>query len=196
MRASLTSREDTAALAAGLAEILTAGDVLILTGDLGAGKTTFTQALGRALGIRGRVSSPTFVIAREHPSRTGGPGLVHVDAYRLKSADEFDDLGLVDSLASSVTVVEWGRGVAEDLGDHLDVEILRAGEDPALAPADQPEAGSAAREPADALDEDELDDERRTVVLTPAGPSWEDRRGALGALVDRFAPPAREGADA
>ncbi|WP_295013230.1 tRNA (adenosine(37)-N6)-threonylcarbamoyltransferase complex ATPase subunit type 1 TsaE [uncultured Microbacterium sp.] len=94
---------------------LGAGDVLILTGPLGAGKTTFTRGLAEGLGVRGPVQSPTFVIARTHPSLVGRAPLVHVDAYRLGSAAELDDLD-VDVLGS-VVVVEWGRGLAEDLAD-------------------------------------------------------------------------------
>ena len=94
---------------------LVAGDVLILTGALGAGKTTFTRGLAEGLGVRGPVQSPTFVIARTHPSLIGGAPLVHVDAYRLGSAAELDDLDV--DVPGSVVVVEWGRGMAEELAD-------------------------------------------------------------------------------
>lgn len=104
--------------------VLSAGDVVILTGPLGAGKTTFTRGLGEALGVRGPVQSPTFVIARTHPSLVGGPALVHMDAYRLGSAAEVDDLDI--DVARSVVVVEWGRGMAEELADEWwDIEIER-----------------------------------------------------------------------
>ena len=83
---------------------------MVLSGELGAGKTTFTQGLGAGLGVRGDVTSPTFVIARVHPSLSGGPALVHVDAYRLGGIDELDDLDLDASLDEAVTVVEWGEG--------------------------------------------------------------------------------------
>ncbi len=103
---------------------LAAGDLLILTGPLGAGKTTFTRGLAEGLGVRGPVQSPTFVIARTHPSLVGGAPLVHVDAYRLGSAAELDDLGI--DAARSVVVVEWGRGLAEDLADAWwDIELER-----------------------------------------------------------------------
>src|SRR4029453_11950915 len=98
--------------------VLRAGDVLILSGDLGAGKTTLTQGIGRGLQVRGDITSPTFVIARVHPSLVDGPPLVHVDAYRLGGIDELDDLDLDTSLADAVTVVEWGHGVAEGLADE------------------------------------------------------------------------------
>jgi tRNA threonylcarbamoyladenosine biosynthesis protein TsaE len=106
---------------------LAAGDLVVLTGELGAGKTTFTQGLGTGLRVRGDVTSPTFVIARVHPSLVGGPDLVHVDAYRLGGLDELDDLDLDASLEDAVTVVEWGAGLAEGLAEsRLDVVIERA----------------------------------------------------------------------
>lgn len=106
---------------------LRAGDLVILSGELGAGKTTFTQGLGEGLGVRGGVTSPTFVIARVHPSLVGGPELVHVDAYRLGGEAELDDLDLDTSFDEAVTVVEWGEGLAEQLADRwLEVHIARA----------------------------------------------------------------------
>ena len=120
------SAADTEALGRRLARVLQAGDVLVLSGDLGAGKTTLTRGLGQGLGIRGPVTSPTFVIAREHPSLTGGPALVHVDAYRLGGVAELEDLDLQTSLDSAVTVVEWGEGLAEGLAaDRLEVRLQR-----------------------------------------------------------------------
>ncbi|MDR7251709.1 tRNA threonylcarbamoyladenosine biosynthesis protein TsaE [Nocardioides sp. BE266] len=105
---------------------LVAGDLVVLTGELGAGKTTFTQGLGEGMQVRGGVTSPTFVIARVHPSLVEGPDLVHVDAYRLGGLDELDDLDLDTSLDSAVTVVEWGAGLAEGLAEaRLEVVIER-----------------------------------------------------------------------
>lgn len=105
-----------------LGRALEAGDVVVLTGELGAGKTTLTRGIGEGLGIRGPVQSPTFVLARTHPSLIGGPPLVHVDAYRLGSAAELDDLDI--DVANSVVIVEWGRGMAEHLADRWwEVEI-------------------------------------------------------------------------
>lgn len=112
-------------LGADVAALLRAGDVVVLDGPLGAGKTTFTQGIGRALRVRGAVTSPTFVIARTHP----GPGaaLVHVDAYRLADEVEVEDLDLDADLEGSVTVVEWGTGKVEGLApDRLEVRIRRA----------------------------------------------------------------------
>ena len=110
-----------------LAGLLRPGDLVIATGDLGAGKTTLTQGIGRGLGTVGRVISPTFVLSRIHPSTTGRPRLVHVDAYRLSGPAELEDLDLDATVADSVTVVEWGRGVAEGLAaDRLEVEIWRS----------------------------------------------------------------------
>jgi tRNA threonylcarbamoyladenosine biosynthesis protein TsaE len=113
-------------LGARVGSSLVAGDLVVLTGELGAGKTTFTQGLGEGLGVRGGVTSPTFVIARVHPALGDGPDLVHVDAYRLGGLDELDDLDLDTSLDSAVTVVEWGAGLAEGLADsRLEVVIER-----------------------------------------------------------------------
>ena len=110
-----------------LGRSLHAGDLVVLTGELGAGKTTLTQGIGIGLGVRGGVTSPTFVIARVHPSLVDGPDLVHVDAYRLGGIDELDDLDLDTSLEGAVTVVEWGEGLAEGLADsRLEVTITRA----------------------------------------------------------------------
>ncbi len=107
-----------------LAALLRAGDLVVLTGPLGAGKTTLAQGIGQGLGVRGPVTSPTFVIARVHPSGNGGPDLVHADAYRLGSRAEVDDLDLDADIGRSVTVVEWGEGLVEDLADgHLEISI-------------------------------------------------------------------------
>ena len=118
-----------------LAGLLRAGDLVVLSGSLGAGKTTLTQGIGAGLGVRGPVTSPTFVIARQHPSLRGGPDLVHADAYRLGSRAEVDDLDLDTDVATSVTVVEWGEGLVEDLApSFLQIAIS----------AEQPSAGSPA----------------------------------------------------
>ena len=108
-----------------LAPLLRAGDLVILAGPLGAGKTTLVQGIGAGLGVRGPVTSPTFVIARVHPALTGsGPALVHADAYRLGSFSEVDDLDLDTDAGSAVTVVEWGTGLAEPLAeDRLEITI-------------------------------------------------------------------------
>ncbi|HSS68193.1 MAG TPA: tRNA (adenosine(37)-N6)-threonylcarbamoyltransferase complex ATPase subunit type 1 TsaE [Nocardioidaceae bacterium] len=114
-----------------LAGLLAGGDLIVLSGALGAGKTTLTQGIGAGLGVRGAVTSPTFVIARVHPSEGRGPALVHADAYRLGGVAELDDLDLDASLDASVTVVEWGEGVAEGLADdRLEVRLdrLRGGD--------------------------------------------------------------------
>ena len=126
----LPDADATRAWGRALAGVLRAGDLLVLTGGLGAGKTTLTQGLGEGLQVRGQVASPTFVIAREHPplprpDGTRGPALVHVDAYRLGSLDEVEALDLDSSLDEAVTVVEWGAGWVEGLADdrlelHLD----------------------------------------------------------------------------
>jgi tRNA threonylcarbamoyladenosine biosynthesis protein TsaE len=113
-----------------LATRLRAGDLVILTGPLGAGKTTLVQGIGEGLGVRGPVTSPTFVIARVHPARAGsGPSLVHADAYRLGSISEVDDLDLDADMATAVTVVEWGEGLAEGLAEDRLVISIQPGPD-------------------------------------------------------------------
>ncbi len=143
--------ESMRALGASLASVLRAGDVVVLSGELGAGKTTLTQGLGAGLGVRGDVTSPTFVIARVHPTLGEGPALVHVDAYRIGGVAELDDLDLDTSLDDAVTVVEWGEGVAEGLADdRLEVRIERAVAD---------DAGDAELDP-------------RRVRVSPVGGRW------------------------
>ena len=130
-----------------LAALARPGDLLVLTGELGAGKTTLAQGIGSGLAVRGEGTSPTFVISRVHPPQGAGPALVHVDAYRLGDGAELDDLDLGASVDSSVTVVEWGEGLAEALADHrLRVHLARGRGD---------EAGDA-----------------RTIAVTPLGARW------------------------
>ncbi|GAB2815029.1 tRNA (adenosine(37)-N6)-threonylcarbamoyltransferase complex ATPase subunit type 1 TsaE [Actinocorallia aurea] len=117
------------ALGLALGGLLRAGDLVVLTGGLGAGKTTLTRGIGEGLRVRGPVTSPTFVIARVHPSLAEGPPLVHVDAYRLGGFAEVDDLDLDAELADAVTVVEWGEGLVEGLSeDRLEVRMSRLGD--------------------------------------------------------------------
>ena len=123
----LVTADDTRRWGERLGRVLRAGDLVVLTGELGAGKTTLTQGIGDGLGVRGPVTSPTFVIARVHPSLVGGPALVHVDAFRLGGLAELDDLDLDTSLEESVTVVEWGHGLAEDLSENR-LEVILTGE--------------------------------------------------------------------
>lgn len=173
------------ALGRELAGGLRAGDLLVLTGGLGAGKTTLTQGLGEGLGVRGGVTSPTFVIARVHPSEVGGPDLVHVDAYRLGGIAELDDLDLDASLDEAVTVVEWGAGVAEQLaGSWLEVVIERAvgGDeqrpDGSRLGGYRPHGGSVDEEvnrldADDDADSDADADDVRVVTVTGRGPRWD-----------------------
>jgi tRNA threonylcarbamoyladenosine biosynthesis protein TsaE len=127
----LPTVEDTRAYGVRLASVLRAGDLVVLSGPLGAGKTALTQGIGQGLGVLGRVTSPTFVLARVH---RGTLPLVHVDAYRLRdsasSALELDDLDLDADLPSSVTVVEWGDGLVEGLSeDRLEIALARHDDD-------------------------------------------------------------------
>ncbi|MGV8909432.1 MAG: tRNA (adenosine(37)-N6)-threonylcarbamoyltransferase complex ATPase subunit type 1 TsaE [Propionicimonas sp.] len=156
VRKAAPTAEDTTELGRRLAGVVRPGDVIIASGDLGAGKTTFAQGLGAGLGVAGPIISPTFVLSRVHPSTVGGPGLVHVDAYRLGSFAELDDLDLDVSLDDSVTLVEWGAGIAEGLAEeYLELDIRR-GLDP--------------------------EDETRWIFLTPIGDRWTASRAELEAL--------------
>ncbi len=128
----LLTAEDTRHWGQRLGALLRAGDLVVLTGGLGAGKTTLTQGIGSGLGVRPPVTSPTFVIARLHPSLVGGPELVHADAYRLGGVDELDDLDLDTSLEEAVTVIEWGQGLAEGLAEHRLEITLTQGTDVAV----------------------------------------------------------------
>ncbi len=123
------SAEETAGVGRRLAALLRPGDVVVLAGELGAGKTTLAQGLGDGLGVRGAVTSPTFVISRVHPAQQPGePSLVHVDAYRLAGGAQLDDLDLDAYVDKAVTVVEWGDRVAETLSaNRLRVHLSRSG---------------------------------------------------------------------
>ena len=135
---------DTRRLGQELAALLRPGDLVVLVGPLGAGKTALTQGIGAGLGVAEPVTSPTFVIARVHSG--GRVPLVHVDAYRLGSVADVDDLDLDASTDGSVTVVEWGQGLVEQLADeHLEVRLERR------------------------------DDDVRVARLVPHGPGWEQR---------------------
>jgi tRNA threonylcarbamoyladenosine biosynthesis protein TsaE len=173
------------ALGRSLAALLRAGDLVILSGGLGAGKTTLTQGIGDGLGVRGPITSPTFVIARVHPpvpSPTAAatdsprPPLVHADAYRLGSALELDDLDLDTDTAASVTVVEWGEGLAEGLSaDRLQVTITPGAADPGAI------GGNGAAGP-----DDPVGDAPRTVRISAVGERWEGIKLPLAGPADRL----------
>jgi len=143
----LDTPADTHALGIALGRRLRAGDLVILTGALGAGKTALTKGIAEGMGVTGLVTSPTFVLARvHHPATPDGSTLVHVDAYRLGGAPELDDLDLDTDLTAAAVVIEWGEGIAEQLADdRLTVERTR------------------------------LPDDRRTAVLTGTGAGWAER---------------------
>ncbi|WP_372696963.1 tRNA (adenosine(37)-N6)-threonylcarbamoyltransferase complex ATPase subunit type 1 TsaE [Arthrobacter sp. JSM 101049] len=164
---STPDAQATRALAARIGAGLRSGDLVLLNGELGAGKTTFTQGLGVGLGVREGIISPTFVLSRIHPSLSGGPDLVHVDAYRLADAGELEDLDLEQDLDTSVTVVEWGTGKAEQLSaSRLEITLVR---DTGSTMAEQ------GGEPV--LDFSETDvDEPRSIAIAAFGTRWKDQR--------------------
>ncbi len=178
--------DQTRALGQALAAHLRAGDLVMLRGELGAGKTTFTQGIGAGLRVRGHVSSPTFIVARVHPSVVGGPDLIHADAYRITDLDDLETLDLDSSLADSVTVVEWGEGKTEALSEErLEIDILR------------PTGGDVTHDGDDAIDLAGLDDGHRQITLRPFGTRWDgvlDRLDAEAAALARA--PLTPGADA
>ena len=174
---SATTADQTHALAVRLAAVLQAGDLLVLSGELGAGKTTFTQGLGEGLGVRDGIISPTFVLVRIHPNlpdgpRPGGPDLVHVDAYRLGSAAEIDDIDLENTLDSAVTVVEWGQDRVEHLSEsRLEIDLHRT---IGLGATGHGASGlgHGASGPTELDFDSEDTDEPRTIVMRGFGPRW------------------------
>ncbi len=185
---TVATAEQMRALGRSLATVLRAGDLVILSGGLGAGKTTLTQGIGAGLGVRGPITSPTFVIARVHPPvgpavATGElrPALVHSDAYRLGSVLELDDLDLDTDTAASVTVVEWGEGLAEGLAaDRLEVTIT-----PDAPMAGDPAPAGDGTDPEGDPD-DPTGDVPRTVRISAVGERWEGIKLPLASLADRL----------
>ena len=166
VRRTIATPEEMHALGERIAAELGAGDTVVLTGDLGAGKTTLTRGIGQALGVRGTVTSPTFVIARTHPRAPGLPPLVHVDAYRLSHAAELDDLDI--DFPGSIVIVEWGRGMVEALADdRLEIDIDRPH---GASASHESTSASVAVEEDDGLADDAV--EPREVVIRGIGSRW------------------------
>ena len=158
VRLSVPTTEDMHALGHDLARLVAPGDLILVNGELGAGKTQLAQGIGEGLRVVGAVISPTFVLSRIHLNPSGGPALVHADAYRLSSPEEIDDLDLESTMPGAVTVIEWGRGLAEHLGDdRLEIDIQRSGQ---------------------------VDDDTREVVVVPVGSRWAGLVGDWERLVN------------
>ncbi len=165
---STSDADQTRALGEDLGRILAAGDLVMLSGGLGAGKTTLTQGIGIGMGVRGRVASPTFIVARVHPSLSGGPDLIHADAYRIKDLSDLETLDLDSSLDEAVTVVEWGEGKTEAMSDErLSIEVRRA-------------SGGEAAHDGDVIDLENMDDGTRVIILHAHGHRWD---GVLDGIV-------------
>lgn len=161
LSATTRSAEQTRALGRALGEVLRAGDLIMLSGGLGAGKTTLTQGIGEGMGVRGRVASPTFIVARVHPSPVGGPDLIHADAYRISDLEDLETLDLDSSLADSVTVVEWGEGKTEGMSsERLEIAVVRA-------------TGGTVGRTGGAIDLESMDDGERRIELRPHGSRWD-----------------------
>lgn len=207
MRFEISDPEEMHELGLRLGRALAAGDLVVLTGPLGAGKTTLTRGIGEGLGVRGPVQSPTFVLARTHPSLVGGAPLVHLDAYRLSGAAELDDLDI--DFEGSVVVAEWGAGLVEEGDSWIEVVIERPTGVDAAAGAEAAAEGSAAKGSAEGsgaggsaaegsaadegLDLSEEPVEPRVVTLTGYGPRW---REGLERALDPEAAAERPGAGA
>lgn len=158
---SVKDRDASIAIGVQLGNLLAAGDLVMLSGGLGAGKTTFTKGIARGLRVRGSVSSPTFIVARVHPSLGNGPDLIHADAYRINDLDDLETLDLESSLADSVTVIEWGEGKTEAFSDNrLEIEISRP-------------CGGQAQEEAGVVSLEHMDDGRREIIVKAYGQRWE-----------------------
>ncbi|MCD4549818.1 tRNA (adenosine(37)-N6)-threonylcarbamoyltransferase complex ATPase subunit type 1 TsaE [Schaalia sp. lx-260] len=163
----------TRALGQALGECVRAGDLIMLRGGLGAGKTTFTQGIGHGMNIRGQVASPTFIVARLHPPLGEGPALIHADAYRIRDLDDLETLDLDSTLDESVTVVEWGEGKTEALSsERLEIDVERA------------TGGYVQCDDHNVIDLETMDDGQRRIVFTAHGTRWDGIFEALRARAD------------
>lgn len=163
-----TGADRTRALGEDLGRVLRAGDLVMLSGGLGAGKTTLTQGIGVGMGVRGRVASPTFIVARVHPSLGAGPDLIHADAYRITDLDDLETLDLDSCLDQCVVVVEWGEGKTEAMSpQRLTIDVRRS------------QGGDVTRE-GQVIDLEHMDDGTRSIVLHAHGRRWD---GVLDGIV-------------
>lgn len=171
---TVTSADETRSVGEELGRLLRAGDLVMLRGELGAGKTTFTQGIGRGMGVRGQVASPTFIVARVHPSISGGPDLIHADAYRIRDLEDLETLDLDSTIDEAVTVVEWGEGKTEAMSDaRLEIEVRRA-------------RGGAVALDGDVVDLEHMDDGERVIHAVGYGSRW---AGVLDGIAESCAAP-------
>ncbi len=180
--AETASPDETRALAAALAGCLIDGDLLVLTGELGAGKTCFTQGLGAGLGVVGPVTSPTFVIAAVYRGRLT---LNHLDAYRIDPGDDAGDLDLPELLERGVTVIEWGERLVDLLpSDHLAIDIAY-GDEVDLSSSVGTGHGTADGGADDGSDDlaDDVAEPGRSIRLSASGPRWADRLDGIAEVL-------------
>lgn len=158
----VNSPDSTRAVGELLAKQLRRGDLVMLSGGLGAGKTTFTQGIGAGLQVKGRISSPTFIVARVHPSLVGGADLIHADAYRIKDLTDLETLDLDSTLDEAITVIEWGEGKTEQLsGSRLEITINR-------------QQGGSTTSDNGVIDLAEMDDGKRDITIRFVGERWQE----------------------
>ena len=181
--------DQTHAVSEAVAGLVRAGDIIVLSGEMGAGKTAFAQGLGRALGISEPITSPTFTLVRSYPTN-GRLTMHHADLYRLDRTVDVEELALPE-LASyrGFVLVEWGDVATAALGDHLEVHLSRVDDEPDDEPDDREHPGEGGGEgdnAGPAADDDFADNGKRQIELHAAGPGWSSRWDRLSTAVEKF----------
>jgi len=178
------SLASTHAVAGALAHLSRPGDVIVLAGEMGAGKTAFAQGFGRALGIAEAITSPTFTLVHSYPVPGTKHTLHHADLYRLDSTADVDDLALHELAEfGGIILIEWGDVVSSTIGDHLEVRLETDADDDGDDPAD---AGPADHVGDDVADDDFGLDDARLITLEPVGPAWAGRWDRLTAALEGY----------